>query len=174
MAPIHSLCVRRVSLPARPLLISVSAAVAERRMLVHSGPRLGARDCVYDLGRRIGPWSRRVAHTHTAFACHAAAHCLRPYARPLCRLAAVLVIRPSARPGPRRLLMNDPGSLRARRACCEVLFKAIAPLSLVYIFTTHKPAHITMRILLCGTSEMRSSDLLPYNPTRNTQNKDCR
>ena len=58
--------------------------------------------------------------------------------------------------------MNDPGSLRARRACCEVLFKAIAPLSLVYIFTTHKPAHITMRILLCGTSEMRSSDLLTY------------
>jgi len=44
---------------------------------------------------------------HTAIACRAAAHCLRPYVRPLCRVARVL-------------LMNDAGSSRARRVCCSV------------------------------------------------------
>ena len=70
-------------------------------------------------------------------------------------------------------LMNEPGPSHARRVCCEVLFKAFAPLCLLYIFTTHKPTHVNMRILLCAISRCVRL-ICCHTNLQGTQNKDCR
>ena len=115
------------------------SGVAERRMLVPSGPQLGAGDCVYDLRATQWPVEAAAPHTRTwpSRGVVSQLFCLYDRLRGL---------------EPRRLLMNDPGSSRGEPLSPRMpalMFASIVSFSCLHIRNTKADTCYYAHFIMC-------------------------